>query len=118
MEQLSRVTDRPVVLASHYPLILMFNDYAPEFELSRILRANVWQKREELGAKHAFNWAAGLPSARNVVLRIQRRVWEWEPSGLVRIVHRKSINCSCIGSRSDEVWLDRYAIVIKSVNFS
>lgn len=41
--------------------------------LSRTLSANVWQKREELGAKHAFNWAQGLPGAQNVVLRICKR---------------------------------------------
>jgi hypothetical protein len=40
--------------------------------LSRALSANVWQKREELGAKHAFNWAQGLPGAQNVILRIHR----------------------------------------------
>ena len=40
--------------------------------LSRTISANVWQKREELGAKHAFNWAEGLPSAKNVILRIAR----------------------------------------------
>ncbi len=40
--------------------------------LSRIISGNVWQKREELGSKHPFSWAEGGPSAKNVVLRIQK----------------------------------------------
>ncbi len=41
--------------------------------LSRALSANVWQRREELGAKHAFNWYEGVPESRNTVLRIRKR---------------------------------------------
>lgn len=41
--------------------------------LSRTLSGNVWQKREELGAKHPFEWAEGRPEDRNVVLKIQKR---------------------------------------------
>ena len=40
--------------------------------LSRTLSANVWQKREELGAKHPFEWAEGRDDDRNVVLKIQK----------------------------------------------
>jgi metallophosphoesterase (TIGR03767 family) len=40
--------------------------------LSRLLSANVWQRREELGSKHPFEWAEGSPSDRNIVLRIQQ----------------------------------------------
>ncbi|MCX6430612.1 MAG: TIGR03767 family metallophosphoesterase [Actinobacteria bacterium] len=40
--------------------------------LSRTLSANVWQKREELGAKHPFEWAEGRVDDRNVVLKIQK----------------------------------------------
>ena len=40
--------------------------------LSRTLSGNVWQKREELGAKHPFEWAEGRHEDRNVVLKIQR----------------------------------------------
>ena len=40
--------------------------------LSRLLSANVWQKRAELGAKHAFDWAEGRPHDKNVVLSIRR----------------------------------------------
>lgn len=40
--------------------------------LSRTLSANVWQKREELGAKHAFIWAEGLPGTQNVILQIRK----------------------------------------------
>lgn len=41
--------------------------------LSRVLAANVWQRREELGAKHGFKWYEGQPESRNRVLRIPRR---------------------------------------------
>ena len=41
--------------------------------LSRALSANVWQRREELGAKHGFNWYEGVPEAKNTVLRIPKR---------------------------------------------
>ena len=41
--------------------------------LARLLSANVWQRREELGSKHAFEWAEGSPSDRNIVLRIEKR---------------------------------------------
>lgn len=41
--------------------------------LSRALSANVWQRREELGAKHGFRWYEGVPEARNTVLRISKR---------------------------------------------
>lgn len=41
--------------------------------LSRVLSANVWQRREELGAKHGFTWYEGVPESRNTVLRIARR---------------------------------------------
>jgi hypothetical protein len=40
--------------------------------LSRTLSANVWQRREELGAKHPFEWAEGRAEDRNVVLKIQQ----------------------------------------------
>ncbi len=40
--------------------------------LSRTLSANVWQKREELGSKHPFEWAEGSVDERNVVLKIQK----------------------------------------------
>ena len=40
--------------------------------LSRTISANVWQKREELGAKHSFSWAEGLPTAKNVILPLGR----------------------------------------------
>ena len=41
--------------------------------LSRVVSANVWQKRAELGASHEPNWWSGLPSDRNVVLKIKKR---------------------------------------------
>lgn len=41
--------------------------------LSRLLSANVWQRREELGAKHGFGWYEGTPESRNRVLRISNR---------------------------------------------
>jgi len=41
--------------------------------LSRVLSANVWQRREELGAKHGFGWHEGVLEAKNTVLRIARR---------------------------------------------
>lgn len=44
--------------------------------LSRTISGNVWQRREELGAKHDFSWAEGLPDAKNVVLRIQKRYFD------------------------------------------
>lgn len=40
--------------------------------LSRLLSANVWQKRDALGAKHPADWALGEPHSRNTVLRIAR----------------------------------------------
>jgi metallophosphoesterase (TIGR03767 family) len=41
--------------------------------LSRVLSANVWQRREELGATHGFGWYEGVPESRNTVLRIPKR---------------------------------------------
>lgn len=41
--------------------------------LSRVLSANVWQRREELGAKHGFRWYEGIAEAKNTVLRINKR---------------------------------------------
>ncbi len=41
--------------------------------LSRLLSANVWQKRESLGAKVSPDWALGEIHERNTVLRIIRR---------------------------------------------
>ena len=41
--------------------------------LSRALSANVWQRREELGATHGFGWYEGIPEAKNTVLRIRNR---------------------------------------------
>ena len=41
--------------------------------LSRLLSANVWQRREELGATHGFGWYEGIPEAKNTVLRIRNR---------------------------------------------
>jgi hypothetical protein len=41
--------------------------------LSRVLSANVWQRREELGATHGFGWYEGVPESRNTVLRISKR---------------------------------------------
>jgi hypothetical protein len=41
--------------------------------LSRLLSANVWQKRDSLGAKVPADWALGAPHARNTVLRINKR---------------------------------------------
>lgn len=41
--------------------------------LSRVLSANVWQRREELGAKHGFGWYEGIREAKNTVLRIRDR---------------------------------------------
>jgi metallophosphoesterase (TIGR03767 family) len=41
--------------------------------LSRVLSANVWQRREELGATHGFGWYEGTPESRNTVLRIAKR---------------------------------------------
>lgn len=41
--------------------------------LSRTLSANVWQRREELGAKHGFTWYEGVLEAKNTVLRIAKR---------------------------------------------
>lgn len=41
--------------------------------LSRVLSANVWQKREDLGAPHAVTLAEGAPHERNTVLRIRKR---------------------------------------------
>jgi metallophosphoesterase (TIGR03767 family) len=41
--------------------------------LSRVLSANVWQRREELGAKHGFGWYEGAPESKNTVLRIRNR---------------------------------------------
>jgi metallophosphoesterase (TIGR03767 family) len=41
--------------------------------LSRVLSANVWQRREELGAMHGFGWYEGILEARNRVLRIRKR---------------------------------------------
>jgi metallophosphoesterase (TIGR03767 family) len=41
--------------------------------LSRLISANVWQKRESLGAKHSADWAMGAPHERNTVLRLSAR---------------------------------------------
>lgn len=41
--------------------------------LSRALSANVWQRREELGATHGFGWYEGVLEAKNTVLRISSR---------------------------------------------
>lgn len=41
--------------------------------LSRVLSANVWQRREELGATHGFDWYEGTPGAKNTVLQIRKR---------------------------------------------
>ena len=41
--------------------------------LSRVLSANVWQKRAELGASHDVMWLSGRPEDRNVVLKIKKR---------------------------------------------
>ena len=41
--------------------------------LSRLLSANVWQKRDSLGAKVPADWAMGAPHARNTVLRLNAR---------------------------------------------
>jgi hypothetical protein len=41
--------------------------------LSRLLSANVWQKRESLGSKHPADWALGEPHSRNTVLRLNAR---------------------------------------------
>ena len=41
--------------------------------LSRILSANVWQKREELGSTDGFAWHEGVSEAKNTVLRIRSR---------------------------------------------
>ena len=41
--------------------------------LSRALSANVWQRREELGATHGFSWYEGIPEAKNTILRISKR---------------------------------------------
>ena len=40
--------------------------------LSRLLSANVWQKRDALGAGASQDWALGSAEERNVVLRISR----------------------------------------------
>ncbi|CAB4814122.1 unannotated protein [freshwater metagenome] len=41
--------------------------------LSRVISANVWQKRESLGAKHPADWAKGEAHERNTVLRLDPR---------------------------------------------
>jgi hypothetical protein len=41
--------------------------------LSRVISANVWQKRDALGAKHPADWAIGAPHERNTVLRLSAR---------------------------------------------
>jgi len=41
--------------------------------LSRLLSANVWQKRDSLGAKVPADWALGPDHARNTVLRLSAR---------------------------------------------
>jgi hypothetical protein len=41
--------------------------------LSRLLAANVWQKRDALGAKHPADWALGEVHERNTVLRVSAR---------------------------------------------
>ena len=42
--------------------------------LSRLLSANVWQRREELGSPGGFSFGPGVPEVRNVVLRIPNRM--------------------------------------------
>ena len=42
--------------------------------LSRILSANVWQRREELGSPGGFSFGPGVPEVRNVILRIPNRM--------------------------------------------
>ena len=41
--------------------------------LSRVISANVWQKRDSLGAKVPADWAMGATHARNTVLRLSAR---------------------------------------------
>jgi metallophosphoesterase (TIGR03767 family) len=41
--------------------------------LSRLLSANVWQRRASLGSKIPADWALGLPEDRNTVLRLNAR---------------------------------------------
>ena len=41
--------------------------------LARVLSANVWQRRESLGAPHSESWAEGELDERNTVLRIRKR---------------------------------------------
>jgi hypothetical protein len=41
--------------------------------LSRVISANVWQKRESLGAKQSADWAMGAAHERNTVLRLSSR---------------------------------------------
>jgi metallophosphoesterase (TIGR03767 family) len=41
--------------------------------LSRLISANVWQKRDSLGAKVPADWTVGPPHARNTVLRLNTR---------------------------------------------
>jgi hypothetical protein len=41
--------------------------------LSRVISANVWQKRESLGAIQSDDWAMGAPHERNTVLRLSPR---------------------------------------------
>ena len=41
--------------------------------LSRVISANIWQKRAELGATHDVNWWCGRPTDRNVILKIKKR---------------------------------------------
>ena len=41
--------------------------------LSRLLSANIWQKRAELGSSHDVNWWSGRAKDRNVILKINKR---------------------------------------------
>jgi len=41
--------------------------------LSRLLSANIWQKRPELGSSHDVNWWSGRAKDRNVILKINKR---------------------------------------------
>ena len=41
--------------------------------LSRLLSANIWQKRPELGSGHDIHWWSGRAQDRNVILKINKR---------------------------------------------
>jgi 3',5'-cyclic AMP phosphodiesterase CpdA len=55
---------------------LVYNDGGTPIELaalSRLLSANVWQRRSELGGPDGFATLRGKPEERNVVLKISKR---------------------------------------------